>query len=267
MMIFSILGSMKSLVWVILVLTMTFYVFGITFTAATTSALDTADKWRAPATQELITHFGSMDRSILSLFMAMSGGQDWGLFYDALRELPMQYRILFLLYITFAVFAVVNIVTGVFVESAMQLHHADREVIVHEELESKKTYLRSMKEVFDELDEDGTGLITLQEFESKLNDERVIAYFNALKLDISHARTLFWLLDVDHSNEVNIDEFLTGCYKLQGESRSLDLKIMECEVRFLQESFLVFGDKLQDIHSYLHALHLDRLRVGMKEVA
>uniref|UniRef100_A0A7S4QXF7 EF-hand domain-containing protein n=1 Tax=Alexandrium monilatum TaxID=311494 RepID=A0A7S4QXF7_9DINO len=251
MMVYSILGSMKSLAWVVLVLIMTFYVFGITFTAAATSALDTGEKWRAPETQELITHYGTLDRSILTLFMAMSGGQDWGMYYDALRELSAQYRALFLLYITFAIFAVVNIVTGVFVESAMQSNNTDREVIVLEEMESKKTYLKSMREVFDEMDEDDTGCITMEEFERKLNDQRVIAYFNALKLDVSDARTVFRLLDYDQSNEVNIDEFISGCYRLQGESRSLDMKIMQCEVQFLQESFIAFSQTMQEIHAML----------------
>jgi len=251
MMIFSILGSMKSLVWVVLVLAMTFYLFGLTFTAATTSTLDTLDRWHVPETQDLIAHFGTLDRSLLSLFQSMSGGQDWGMFYDALRTLPAQYRALFLLYITFAIFAVVNIVTGVFVECAMQTNRDDRDVVVQEELEAKKTYLKSMKDVFDEMDADGTGCISQAEFERNLSDERVVAYFNALKLDVSDARTLFRLLDYDQSNEVNIDEFLRGCYRLQGDARSLDMKIMQCEVRFLQERFAVFLRGLQDIQALL----------------
>jgi len=265
MMVYSILGSMKYLLWVILVLVMTFYVFGVTFTAATISQLDTADLWLSPDTRDLRQNFGTVDRSILSLFMAMSGGNDWGMYYDALRTLPWQYQFLFLLFITFAVFAVVNIVTGVFVDSAMQSNFVDREIIVHEELEAKKSYLSSMRQVFEEMDADSTGCISLEEFERRLNDERVIAYFNALKLDVSDARTLFRLLDYDQSNEVNIDEFLTGCYRLQGESRSLDMKIMQCEVRFLQESFLVFGNTLHDIHSYMIGLNSKKIRARTRE--
>merc|ERR1711879_1009770 len=146
-----------------------------------------------------------------------------------------QYRGCFLLFITFSVFAVVNIVTGVFVDSAVQSNLTDREIIVHEELENKKAYLMSMRQVFEEMDKDDTGSITLQEFEKRLDDERVIAYFNALKLDVSDAHVLFRLLDHDQSDEVSIGEFLSGCYSLQGESRSLDTKIMQVQVRYVQE--------------------------------
>mmetsp|Transcript_81507 Transcript_81507/g.253020 ORF Transcript_81507/g.253020 Transcript_81507/m.253020 type:complete len:595 (+) Transcript_81507:97-1881(+) len=253
MMIFSILGSMKSLAWVILILAMTFFMFGITFTSATTVFLDTLDKFQDAGNADLVEHFATLDRSILTLFMAMSGGNDWSLYYHALDPLPM-HQGLFLLYITFAVFAVVNVVTGVFVETALGANHADKEVVVHEELEAKKAYLKSMREVFDEMDEDDTGCISISEFENKLNDERVIAYFNALKLDVSDARTLFRLLDYDQSNEVNIDEFLTGCYQLQGESRSLDMKIMQCEVRALHESFTRFWDIMAEVRGNLEAM-------------
>merc|ERR1719356_322959 len=99
-----------------------------------------------------------------------------------------------------------------------------------------------MKTIFEEMDTDGTGCLTLQEFERRLDDERVIAYFNALKLDVSDARTLFTLLDYDQSGEIAVDEFLAGCHKLKGESRSLDIAIMQYEIRWLKEAFLGFAD-------------------------
>merc|ERR1719353_1821311 len=92
-----------------------------------------------------------------------------------------------------------------------------------------------MQDIFVEMDQDEQGTISLEEFESKLEDERVIAYFNALKLDVSDARVLFRLLDTDESGEITIDEFIVGCYKLQGESRSLDMKIMIFEVNALRD--------------------------------
>jgi len=237
MMVFSILGSLKSLLWVLLVLIILFYIFGIAFTAGALAHMDESEKWAEDGTAPLRLFFGTLDRSMISLFQAMAGGNDWGVFYDALAPLSMQYRTIFLLFISFAVFAVVNIVTGVFVESAMQAHHLDREVIVHEELEAKKQYTDALSQVFAEMDIDGSGCLSLDEFERRLDDERVIAYFNYLKLDISDARTVFRLLDFDHSEEVSITEFVSGCYNLQGESRALDMKIMQCEVKYLTESF------------------------------
>jgi hypothetical protein len=248
MMVYSILGSIKSLFWVVAVLGLIFYIFGIIFTQAVTDYLDTSLSRLAVENESMIEYFGNVGRTVLSLFMAMSGGNDWVVFYDALDALGAFYRLMFLLFITFTVFAVVNIVTGVFVDSAMQANTSDREIIVHEELNVRKEYLQSMQQIFEEMDDDERGTISLDEFESKLNDERVIAYFSAMKLDVSDARVLFRLLDYDGSDEISIEEFLEGCYKFQGESRSLDMKIMQLEVRFLQEAFQQVQDKITDVH-------------------
>lgn len=242
MMIFSIMSSLKSVMWVVLVLSMLFFCFGIALTSGTMDFLlehttQGHNAWQDPVHADLVNSFGTLDQSFLSLLMAMSGGNDWSLYYQALKPLQFSYRVLFLLFITFSIFAVVNIVTGVFVQSALENDKHDREIVVHEELESKKEYCEAMRQFFEEIDEDGTGTIGFEEFLGKLDDERVVAYFNALKLDVSDASMLFNLLDFDQSGEIHIDEFLLGCYKLQGESRNLDMKVMQLEVRYLREAF------------------------------
>jgi len=266
MMVYSIFGSMKSLLWVILVLSLTFYMFGIALTSGTTTYLETPEQWLDKDNEDVEDvrkYFGSLGSSMLSLFMAMSGGNDWGQYYEALGRLPWQYRALFLCFITFSVFAVVNIVTGVFVDNAMQSSHTDREIVVHEEMEEKKAFLQILRDIFMEMDKDGEGSISINTFERSMNDERVIAYFNSLKLDVSDARTLFRLLDVDSSDEVSITEFLTGCFRLQGEARSLDTKIMRWQIDSLQEKMQINDKKLQST-MYLMML---QLQGGAKNIA
>lgn len=246
MMVFSIIGSMKSLMWVTCILGMMFYVFGISFTSATTQYLSTWEARQSSANEILVSCFGRLDDSVLTLFMAMSGGQDWGVYYEAVERLPALNRFLFIVFILFSIFAVVNVVTGIFVETAMQCNHRDREIVIHEELQAKETYLEQMRDVFEEMDKDGTGFISNEEFEKSLDDESVIAYFNFLKLDVSDASVLFELMDYDQSGEVSINEFILGCYKLQGESRSLDVKIMQAEVRFLKGICLEIHEFMSD---------------------
>merc|ERR1719240_530128 len=87
-----------------------------------------------------------------------------------------------------------------------------------------------MMHVFNEMDKDGSGTISEEEFLDHLDDERVLAYFNSMKLDVSDATSLFKLLDVDHSGSVEINEFIDGCQKLKGESRTLDMHLMRYEL-------------------------------------
>jgi Ca2+-binding EF-hand superfamily protein len=279
-MIFSILGSLKSLTWVVVVVGMVFYIFGVAFVGAVLGhweTLESGNNGKEPSfileqesSKDLSEYFGTLDRAMLSLYMSMSGGEDWRIFYNALAPLPPHYKGLYLLFITISVFAVINIVTGVFVEHAMQSSALDREVVVNEELQTKKNYLKNMREVFEEMDEDDSGCISAEEFETRLNDERVIAYFNAMKLDVSDARALFRLMDYDQSGEVSIGEFLDSCYRLQGESRRIDMKMMEMELRYLQESFRSFKEavdmawsgklrRLQSDHIEKESAHFKKL--------
>jgi len=234
MMIYSLLGSLKSLLWVTLVLGTMLYLFGISFTEATVRYLENPEDWLNPENQQLIKLFGSLDRSAISLFMSMSGGDDWGPMYRELERLPAFNTVLFLGFIIMAVFAVVNIVTGVFVDTAMQANLRDKEVVVHEEMEDKKETLKDLKQCFVELDTDSSGRITKAELISHMRAEEVIAYFKSMNLRTNDASLLFDLLDYDENGSVTIDEFILGCHKLQGEATTLDQKILGIEVGHLK---------------------------------
>merc|ERR1719362_94071 len=236
-MVYSILGSMKSLIWVALILGTTFYIFAITFTAAAITHMDKTASWASEDTSELRAFYGTVDKSMLSLYMAMSGGNDWGMAFAALEPLEWQYQIFFLLFITFAIFAVLNIVTGVFVDTAMSSNASgDRQIMMHEALEGKKQYLQTLRSIFEEMDHDGGGTISLAEFEEGLNDEKVKAFFSALKLDVTDARSFFKLFDKEQEDQITLDEFLEGCYKLQGYSRSLDTRQLQRQLDILCDS-------------------------------
>jgi hypothetical protein len=59
----------------------------------------------------------------------------------------------------------------------------------------------------------------------------VIAYFKALSLDVHDTQSLFQLLDVDGSQNVDMAEFLNGCYQLQGDARSIDTKMIRMTLK------------------------------------
>lgn len=255
MMVFSIMGSMKSLCWVFLVLGLVFYMFGIAFTSAVTDYLKTTAMWNEETNAHLRQHFGTLNSSVLSLYMAISGGADWGFYYhDAIVLLPGIYSFLYLLFITFSVFAVVNIVTGVFVDSAMQANLVDRDIVVYEEMEDKKQYIEEMQQILLALDTDCSGTITLDELTHGLQHEKLKAYFRALKLDLSDATMLFNLLDKGNRHAIPIDDFVDGCYKLQGEATALDTKMTFLEVQTIKERFALVQSCLAELHLSVESL-------------
>eukprot|EP00927_Polykrikos_kofoidii_P008981 TRINITY_DN13739_c0_g1_i2.p1 TRINITY_DN13739_c0_g1~~TRINITY_DN13739_c0_g1_i2.p1 ORF type:complete len:597 (-),score=61.80 TRINITY_DN13739_c0_g1_i2:253-1995(-) len=223
LMILSILGSFKSFVWVVLLQSALLYVFGVCLTQGATGHLAAVNFQSSSESILLRRYFGTVDRSILSLFQATSGGISWGELVNALRPIHGIYTLVFLLFISFALFAMVNIVTGIFLESALRVSQADRDVRIQEEIFEKEEYLGRIQQLFDELDVDSSGTIGMEEFRAAIQSERIVATFNALDLDITDVSGLFKLLDRDVSGEIDVEEFMVGCLRLRGEAKSIDL--------------------------------------------
>merc|ERR1719215_415629 len=105
-----------------------------------------------------------------------------------------------------------NVVTGVFVESALATARQDRESEV----------MRQVRRLFDLSDTDGNGLISWPEFACALATESKAKLFKALGIEPSDARGLFVLLDADESGEISVQEFTDGCLRLQGPAKAID---------------------------------------------
>merc|ERR1740120_56019 len=108
---------------------------------------------------------------MLNLYMAMSGGNDWAIYYSVLRNLQPRYRFLFILFLSFCAFAVVNIVIGIFVDNAKQAQKADRDLIVQEELTAKAATCAALKDIFVEMDRNERGILPHEDFHKTLEDE------------------------------------------------------------------------------------------------
>jgi len=128
------------------------------------------------------------------------------------------------------------IITAVFVDSAMQASNHTRPVLIHEEMDSRKGFLKDLRNLFHEMDQNGDGTLTATEFSQRLSDERVIAYFKALKLDVTDTVSLSQVFDSDHSDRVDVVVFLEGCYDIQGESRSIDMKSLRMQMQWMVEA-------------------------------
>jgi len=255
MMIFSIIGCLKSLLWVAMTLGLMWLVFAIVFCSATSDFMDDSAKYSQDANIGLVEHFGTVGRAMVTLFMAMSGGNDWGMYYDAIQVAGRIYAGLFLFYIILAIFAVVNIVTGVFVDSAIESGKHDMDMKVAEELETQAETLQNLQTLFRELTvHDDDGLLSLEEFEKALENVNVVAFFKLLKLDFEQAKDVYSLLDYDQSGQVDIEEFVHGCYNLLGEATVFDQRLVQSEVHFLKGAVCRLGLEVNHITQLLENL-------------
>merc|ERR1712232_280190 len=160
--------------------------------------------------------FGSFFLSMHTLFQVVSGGIDWREMSNPLIEIHWTHALVLLCYIFFTTFAVTNIITGIFVDASIQNAQRDRDEVIQASLTNRKSMIHELQNFFQDADVDGSGQLTLEEFISHVQDQRVRAYLGALGLEVHEAHGLFCLLDMDDDQAISIEEFIHGCMRLQG---------------------------------------------------
>eukprot|EP00931_Biecheleriopsis_adriatica_P097006 TRINITY_DN7075_c0_g4_i3.p1 TRINITY_DN7075_c0_g4~~TRINITY_DN7075_c0_g4_i3.p1 ORF type:complete len:461 (-),score=99.36 TRINITY_DN7075_c0_g4_i3:164-1546(-) len=217
-------ASMSSFFWTAVLQLVVMYCFALYFMNQTADFV--ASNAGTSAAAEVQASWGSLQAAVLSLFMAMTGGDDWKNFISILNEDSVLNGIVFYFYITFATLVMMNLVTGVFVESAQQIISMDRE----------KDLIKLAAACFMEIDADNSGQISLDEFIDSLHHGAMITFCSVAGIMPENAVDLFKMLDSDKSGELSISEFVEGCLRLRAPARALDLTGVLLSVRSLTDT-------------------------------
>eukprot|EP00931_Biecheleriopsis_adriatica_P097000 TRINITY_DN7075_c0_g1_i1.p1 TRINITY_DN7075_c0_g1~~TRINITY_DN7075_c0_g1_i1.p1 ORF type:complete len:634 (-),score=147.46 TRINITY_DN7075_c0_g1_i1:11-1912(-) len=215
--------SMTSFFWTAVLQFMVMYCFALYFMNQTVDFVASNEGTTAAA--EVQASWGSLPAAVLSLFMAMTGGDDWKNFIAILNDDSVLNGVVFYLYITFATLVMLNLVTGVFVDSAQQLISKDRD----------KEMIKLAASCFAEIDADNSGQISMDEFVDSLHWGAMLTFCNEAGLVPEEAVKLFKMLDTDKSGELSISEFVEGCLRLRAPARALDLTGVVLSVRVLTD--------------------------------
>merc|ERR1712032_923899 len=171
-----------------------------------------------------------------------------------------------LIFVAVSVFCALNVVTSIFVESAMQSTQHYQDLLVQEKIHNDKVYTEHIRKIFRQIDNDESGDISFSELRNFLNNTSLglRSYFDALEVNASDAWVLFKLLDRDGSGRVDIDEFCDGCIRLKGEARSFDINCMLYENRVMhmhETEFMQFvEEKFAVIEQAMGAMSLNMYR-------
>lgn len=203
------------------------YVLSVVFVQFSVWNLDSADAGDLKDDVGIQLYFGSIWRCPVWLFAAMTGGFDWMDALQALWKLSLFQAAagtaLLLSFVFFASIVFLNLAAGVFIESVLSTLAADREL----ELRDNVTALLGNFE---------DDSISYEEFQRHLSDPEALRMFRALDIDCAEAERLFELLDYDASGVVRLNEFVSGCVRLHGPAKAIDLAaLMYQHQRFRHE--------------------------------
>jgi len=228
--VYSIIVTLKSLVWALALLVMIMYVFGITLTQVAVDSL-VAEELSEGHASKLSAYWGSVGLSMTTLFQAITGGISWRESAESIAFVHTLAAWLYYFYIFFTYFAVLNVVTGVFCSCAIEAQQHNPELIVHSLRSTQKANAELLGTLFSAMDSDGSGRITIDEFERVMGDDSTRAILKALELDTSDVWTLFRLIDTDGGGTIDMDEFSKGIEALKGHAKNVDIASMRKEQR------------------------------------
>lgn len=219
----GIAGSMKTLFWAMLLLGILMFIFGVTFMQLAYNHL--RNTGIDIESSGLVTYYGTIGRSMLTLFMAISGGVDWR---DAVAPLSAMSWIIdyFMgIYVFFTVFCFINVVTGIFVDNAKELGEQET---LHQRAGQYLRRQRWVKEVvnlFAKMDVSSEGDLSYEEFMAEIKDERVQDCFRHLGINVENhtADELFELFDFDDDGKIDPFSFEQAIRQFHGTARSIDV--------------------------------------------
>eukprot|EP00929_Paragymnodinium_shiwhaense_P120580 TRINITY_DN9253_c0_g5_i1.p1 TRINITY_DN9253_c0_g5~~TRINITY_DN9253_c0_g5_i1.p1 ORF type:complete len:549 (+),score=89.20 TRINITY_DN9253_c0_g5_i1:118-1764(+) len=221
--IISLVGSLSSLAWVLMLLAVLVYFFSVLFTQMALVNISPDD----PDFERIIHFFGSIPRTALTLFASAFGGLGW---HDQVELLQGSISScagwLFCLYIAFCMIALMNVITGVFVDKALRSARAAEE----------KSLCNHVTSIF--FDEGYPNKqISWDMFHSTLSETGMADYFKAIDVDESEAKNLFTLLDTDNSGGVDCKELVNGLLRLRGNAGALEVSLMMRELSYMLDRF------------------------------
>eukprot|EP00434_Breviolum_minutum_P019826 symbB.v1.2.017495.t1/scaffold1358.1/size123611/1 len=263
----SILHTLQSLFWALALLVLIVYVFAVLFVQAVQDHILDPDNPALPEREMIATqrYFSSLPDTMLSLFMSIAGGASWEDVQAPLKAISTVWVFFFLFFVSFTYFAVLNVVTGVFCQSAIDSAQNDHATVVQSILANKQMHVNKIRNLFTRFDQQETGVITFAMLEEKLDAPEVREYFETLGLDVWDAWTFFKLLDLDAGGAISIEEFLMGCLRLRGPARAIDVEKMIYDQSWLirsQGKFTTYMEgemsNLKESLNLLTGMHLTR---------
>eukprot|EP00929_Paragymnodinium_shiwhaense_P099670 TRINITY_DN6144_c0_g2_i1.p1 TRINITY_DN6144_c0_g2~~TRINITY_DN6144_c0_g2_i1.p1 ORF type:complete len:675 (-),score=114.82 TRINITY_DN6144_c0_g2_i1:117-2141(-) len=146
-----------------------------------------------------------------------------------------------LLYQGLVSFAVMKVIEAVFLNETIKVAATNDDLMIMEKNRWEAMHEEKVKALFAEADASGDGYVDYSEFMLIMNDDKVIAWLEAMDVEIEDPRLIWELLCSFSSlhggapDLLNVQWFVKGIARLKGSAKSLDVLKMLRELGTLKE--------------------------------
>jgi len=218
-------SAFSALIWTMTLLIFLVYIWSILCMEFIARA---QHKHRSVHHAELKYYFGSLGRSMLTMFESIVGGISWDEAANPLvQDVGPFMGVAIVVYIVITCYAVTNMMTGMFVQKAMQIAEETKD---RDQANLLKDFCFKPDEVTGKIEE-----ISWAKFEAMSRCPEMIEYFKVLNVEPSEAEDLFHLLDRDGGGMLDPAELVSGCLRLRGPAKCLDMCMLMREVSAIKD--------------------------------
>eukprot|EP00435_Cladocopium_sp_Y103_P005325 s1799_g1.t1 len=193
---FSISSTIWSLFWTLMLLQILFYCFGVLVSQIVNDycRFKYVHDLSEGCDAVLVGFWGSVPESMLTLFLAISGGLSWNDAFLPLREVSAIAAASMILYIIITVFAVLNVVTGVFCNTAIENAKADKDIAIMKQMHKHQAQVEALRSVFSDIDCNNSKLVSVAELEEATRDLKFKSFLESMDISTKDIWTLFMSL-------------------------------------------------------------------------
>mmetsp|Transcript_59820 Transcript_59820/g.142469 ORF Transcript_59820/g.142469 Transcript_59820/m.142469 type:complete len:794 (-) Transcript_59820:285-2666(-) len=264
--------SFSNLLWALVLLTFLLCMFSIFFVQGCTTYLQDRTDIFNDQDERTTSAFASVSQGMLALLMATTGGDDWRKYYNLILRTGVINAGVFLFYITFFTIAVWNIVTSIFVDKAMRLAQPDLDNMVIQKQKQDKRDAQDLMRMCHSMNSHArkTGHITSDDFCNYMRDSKFRNFFEARGVNIKDTEMFFKMLSTvaESQDYVDLETFVAGCISLKGVASSMDLHLVDYEIRLMtlaqQRFFEICSEQLDSIKRDMQLAHSDAYLPGVR---
>jgi voltage-gated sodium channel len=223
----SIAGSIVSLFWSVAMLFIIFYMFSLMLVQSVTDFL--AENPTAAVAEDLRLYYGSVQKCLWTLFATCFGADGWNMYFNPLAEAGWGAQVIFSVYILFLNVALMNILTGIFVERALEVAAGDQQAKAQKLHEKVMEDAHELIKMCQAHDPDSDNKMTPEDFQAMLQNEEFERFMHFVGLDVHNVQGFFEMIS-ENEEDIDIATFVAGCMALRGEAKATDQLYIMLEV-------------------------------------
>mmetsp|Transcript_12225 Transcript_12225/g.22603 ORF Transcript_12225/g.22603 Transcript_12225/m.22603 type:complete len:475 (-) Transcript_12225:44-1468(-) len=219
----GLLHALATLAWVMLLLFIVVYCFGVmltTFVGQSERAHEHLRYWEQYA--------GTVWRSMWTTIQIVTFDQWASDIARPMNEVSPGIFLLIIGVIAICTFGILNVMVSVMVQQVLSIAKENNDKVDSVLEKNDRMILRSMVDDFKDCDGGAKDELDIVEFRRLLQTQSFAYKLRLLGVQIDEAEHLFELMDADDSGTLSPEEFINGLQKLKGNAKGQDLVQLIC---------------------------------------